>query len=61
MLTVKVKRKNASGEAEVKTLQAPIMKVEKQRKHILRFMPNPSPEQLHLRNVWLNNHTAAAK
>jgi predicted metalloprotease with PDZ domain len=59
MLTVKLNRKNTSGRVEVKTLQAPIMKVEKQRKHVLRFMPDPSAEQLRIRNAWLNNHAAS--
>jgi hypothetical protein len=58
-LTVKLKRKNPAGLLEVKTLQAPIMKVEKQRKHVLRFIPGPSAEQLRIRNAWLNNHAAS--
>jgi len=58
-LTVKVKRKDPSGELKIKTLESPIVKVEKQRKHVLRFIPDPSPEQLRIRNVWLNNHTPA--
>jgi predicted metalloprotease with PDZ domain len=57
-LTVKVKRKNKKGKLVVTTLQAPMTKVEKNRVFVLRFMPNPSAEQLRIRNAWLNNHAA---
>ncbi|MEO6406258.1 MAG: peptidase M61 [Ferruginibacter sp.] len=61
ILTVKVKRKNAAAELEMKILSAPIAKVDKQRLHVLRFMENPTAEQLRIRNAWLNNHTATFK
>jgi hypothetical protein len=57
MLTVKVKRKNGTGEEEIKVLQSPLVKIDKQRKHVLRFMPDANAEQLRIRNAWLNNHT----
>jgi predicted metalloprotease with PDZ domain len=59
VMKVKVKRVNEQGQAEEKLLQGTIARVEKQRKHVLRFMKNPTTEQLHIRNVWLNGHTAA--
>jgi hypothetical protein len=59
VMKVKVKRLNAQGQAEEKLLQGNIAKVEKKRKHVLRFMTNPTPEQLRIRNVWLNGHAAA--
>jgi predicted metalloprotease with PDZ domain len=59
VMKVKVKRVNEQGQAEEKLLQGTIARVEKQRKHVLRFMKNPTPEQLHIRNVWLNGHTPA--
>lgn len=58
MINVKVSRKNASGVAEMITLSAPAVKIDKQRKHVLRFMPNPTAAQLKVRNAWLNDHTA---
>ncbi len=58
-LAVKVKRLNDNGQVEEKLLQGTISKIEKQRKYVLHFMNNPTAEQLRIRNVWLNNHTAA--
>ena len=55
MLNVKVKRK-----AELLTLSAPAIKIEKTRKHVLRFISNPTAAQLKIRNAWLNDHAAAA-
>jgi predicted metalloprotease with PDZ domain len=59
VMKVKVKRLNDKGEPEEKLLQGTISKVEKQRKYVLHFMNNPTSEQLRIRNVWLNGHTAA--
>ncbi|MEO7490453.1 MAG: peptidase M61, partial [Ferruginibacter sp.] len=59
VMKVKVKRLNDKGEPEEKLLQGTISKVEKQRKYVLHFMTNPTAEQLRIRNVWLNGHTAA--
>jgi predicted metalloprotease with PDZ domain len=56
LLAVKVRRKNSDGKDEIKILQAPMVKVDKQRKHVLRFMPDAGAEQLRIRNAWLNNH-----
>jgi predicted metalloprotease with PDZ domain len=58
LLTVKVRRKDASGNMELVTLAAPAVKVEKTRKHVLRFIPNPTASQLKIRNAWLNDHAA---
>ncbi|MES2893401.1 MAG: peptidase M61 [Bacteroidota bacterium] len=60
VLTVKVNRKQPDGRMLEKVLQAPLFKIEKVRKHLLRFMPNPTAEQLSIRNVWLNNHAPVA-
>ena len=57
-INVQVKRKDASGKTELLKLSAPAIKVEKTRKHILRFIPNPSAAQLKIRNAWLNDHAA---
>lgn len=59
VMKVKVKRLNAQGQAEEKLLQGTMAKVEKKRRHVLRFMNNPTAEQLRIRNVWLNGHAAA--
>jgi predicted metalloprotease with PDZ domain len=59
VMKVKVKRLNDKGEPEEKLLQGTVSKVEKQRKYVLHFMTNPTAEQLRIRNVWLNGHTAA--
>lgn len=53
-VTIKVNRKNASGQKETVALSAPAMKVEKQRMHVLRFAASPTAEQLKIRNAWLN-------
>jgi hypothetical protein len=58
MISVKVNRKNADGKTELLTLTAPAVKVDKTRKHVLRFIPNPSASQLRIRNAWLNNHAS---
>ena len=59
-INVKVKRKDASGKMELVTLSAPAVKIEKTRKHVLRFIPNPTAAQLKIRNAWLHDHAAAA-
>lgn len=57
-INIKVKRQDATGKAELLTLSAPAMKIDKTRKHVLRFVSNPSPAQIKVRNAWLNNHAA---
>ncbi len=59
MLNIKVNRSGADGKTELLALSAPAVKVDKTRKHVLRFIPNPSASQLRIRNAWLNNHAAA--
>ncbi|MEP7256105.1 MAG: peptidase M61 [Ferruginibacter sp.] len=59
VINIKVKRKGAAEKMELLTLSAPAVKVDKTRKHVLRFIPNPSASQLKIRNAWLNNHAAA--
>jgi hypothetical protein len=54
MFSIKVKRKNASGQLETITLTAPAEKIEKSKKNVLKFMSNPTAEQLKIRNAWLN-------
>jgi hypothetical protein len=58
VLNIKVNRKNASGKTELITLSAPAVKIERQRKHVLRFISDPTATQLKIRNAWLNNYTA---
>ncbi len=58
MISVKVNRKNSDGKTELLTLTAPAAKVDKTRKHVLRFIPNPTASQLRIRNAWLNNHAS---
>ncbi|MBI1779975.1 MAG: peptidase M61 [Sphingobacteriales bacterium] len=53
-ITVVVKRKNTSGSIDTVTLSAPAMKIKKTEEHVLEFNPNPTPEQLKIRNAWLN-------
>lgn len=38
----------------------PADKTEKTRKHVLRFISNPTAAQLKVRNAWLHDHVAAA-
>lgn len=59
IINIKVKRKDAAGKINLLTLSAPAIKVDKTRKHLLRFIPNPTAAQLKVRNAWLNNHAAA--
>jgi len=58
-INVKVKRKDSGGNMETITLSAPAVKIEKTRKHVLRFVPNPTAAQLKVRNAWLHDHAAA--
>jgi hypothetical protein len=58
LISVKVNRKNADGKTELLTLTAPAAKVDKTRKHVLRFILNPTASQLRIRNAWLNNHAS---
>ncbi len=60
IINIKVKRKDAAGKIELITLSAPAVKVEKTRKHVLRFISNPTASQLKVRNAWLHDHAAAA-
>src|SRR5207244_9841509 len=46
IFSIKVKRKNASGQTETTTLTAPAVKIEKSKKNVLKFMSNPTAEQL---------------
>ena len=54
ILTVVVKRKAAHGQTELATLSAPAVKVEKEKLHQLKMDDHATPEQIKLRNVWLN-------
>ena len=51
---VVVRRQMASSQPELVSLSAPALKVEKPVLHRLKFEEQPLPEQLKLRNVWLN-------
>jgi len=59
IISVKIKRKDPQGKIELLTLSAPAIKVDKTRKHVLRFTADPSAAQLKIRNAWLNGHAAA--
>lgn len=54
-VTVIVKRKSAAGSIDTVTLSAPAAKVKKTEEHVLEFDPNATPEQLKIRNAWLNS------
>jgi len=54
-LNIKVKRGG-----ELVTLSAAAIKIDKTRKHLLRFVANPTAAQLKIRNAWLHDHAAAA-
>ncbi len=51
---IEVRRKMPNGQTELQTLSASAMKVEKPKLHQLKFMEQPTTEQLNLRRVWLN-------
>ncbi len=59
VLSIRVNRKDADGKNQTVTLRTSAVKIEKTRKHVLRFLSNPSAAQLKVRNAWLNNHAAA--
>ncbi|HEX2683703.1 MAG TPA: peptidase M61, partial [Ferruginibacter sp.] len=42
LISIKVKRRDPTGKTELVTLSAPAVKIEKTRKHTLRFIPNPT-------------------
>ncbi|NJM24824.1 MAG: hypothetical protein HC859_04185 [Bacteroidia bacterium] len=52
-LSYTVLRKNEAGEMKEVELSAPVKKVELTRKHLLKFAENATPEQLTLREAWL--------
>lgn len=52
-LTFVVLRANEKNELKEVTLEAPINKVERKKKHTLEIDPNASPERVALRNGWL--------
>ena len=54
MLKVTVKRKDAAGKESIVELSAAAKKLPRTREHILRWMSNPSPQQVALKNKWLN-------
>ena len=53
-IEVMVNRKNANGETKAVVLSAPAMKVERAQLHLLQMDKNATPEQVKLRNTWLN-------
>jgi len=53
-LSITVLREDENKELKEITLQAPIKKIERKKKHNLEVNPNASPEQIELRNVWLS-------
>lgn len=55
IVTVIVNRKNAAGKTEPVTLTAHAVKVDKTREHLVRINNNATPEQIKLRNTWLNS------
>ncbi|MEO6541293.1 MAG: peptidase M61 [Ferruginibacter sp.] len=57
-VNIKVNRKDANGKIELITLSAPAVKIDKTRKHVLRFVSNPTAAQLRVRNAWLHDHAA---
>ena len=52
-LEVKVLRKNAQGKEESKTLTTKMRKIEVTKKHVFKFVDNPTADQIRLRNTWL--------
>lgn len=59
VINIKVNRKSSDGKTELVSLSAPATRMDRTRKHVLRFVPNPTAAQLKIRNAWLNGHTAA--
>jgi predicted metalloprotease with PDZ domain len=56
LMQVTVLRKNNDGKEEAVILKAPAKKIATTKEFILRMNPNPTPEQLKLRNKWLNQN-----
>lgn len=54
VLTYTVLRKDDAGELKEITLEAPVKKVDRKRKHALDLNTNATPEQLALREAWLS-------
>jgi hypothetical protein len=54
VLTYTVLRKNDAGELKEITLETPVKKVDRKRKHALDLNPNATTEQLTLREAWLS-------
>jgi predicted metalloprotease with PDZ domain len=52
-LSFTVARKNEQGNYETKELSAPVQMVVSEKKHVLAFDENATPEQLATRNAWL--------
>ncbi len=52
-LTYGVLRKNEKGELAEVTLSAPVTKIDMVRRHLIRFNPDATPDQLALRKTWL--------
>lgn len=53
-LTFTVSRKDAEGKDEVKELTAPVKMITTEKKHVLTFDDNASPEALATREAWLS-------
>jgi predicted metalloprotease with PDZ domain len=53
-LTYTVLRKDEAGALKEITLEAPVKKVDRKRKHALELNPGATPEQLALRAAWLS-------
>jgi predicted metalloprotease with PDZ domain len=52
-LSYTVLRKNESGQLKEVKLTAPVIKIEKVKKHVMQFKTSATPEQLKLREAWL--------
>ena len=61
IVEIVVGRKNNAGEYEEVTLKAPALLVESAGKAALKFVENPTYEQLKLRNQWLQANPITAK
>ena len=53
-VTVIVRRKKENGDSALVTLSAPAMKIEKPRRHQLKWDDQATPEQVKLRGEWMN-------
>jgi hypothetical protein len=54
-ITYTVIRKDEAGAAKEVTLEAPVIKIERKKKHVLELNPNATAEQLALREAWLSD------